>query len=214
MRVAIAGGSGKIALRLTRLLRARGDEVCGLIRDPHKAELVSEAGGEPVVCDLEVASDDEIAAAVGDGDAVVFAAGAGPGSGPDRKLSMDRDGAIKLIAAARANGIRRYLIVSSMGADPDLSGDETFAVYQRAKGEADRALAESGLDWTIVRPTRLTDDPGSGRVELGEGLSRAEISRDDVAAVLVACLDAPNAIGKRFEAVAGERPIEEAVSAL
>jgi uncharacterized protein YbjT (DUF2867 family) len=143
--------------------------------------------------------------------AVVFAAGAGPGSGSARKDTMDFGGAAKLIAAAKRDGISRYLMVSSMGANPDQEGDETFAVYLRAKGKADAELQASGLDYTIIRPGRLTDDPGSGRVTLAEQVDRGQVSRDDVAAVLVAALDEPATIGKTLALVSGETPIEEAV---
>ncbi|MFL5867378.1 MAG: SDR family oxidoreductase [Thermoleophilaceae bacterium] len=211
MRVAIAGGHGQIALRLTRLLADREDEVVSLIRNPDHAEDVREAGGEPVVCDLEEASEDELADAVNGAGAVVFAAGAGPGSGSARKDTMDFGGAAKLIAAAKRDGISRYLMVSSMGANPDQEGDETFAVYLRAKGKADAELQASGLDYTIIRPGRLTDDPGSGRVTLAEQVDRGQVSRDDVAAVLVAALDEPATIGKTLALVSGETPIEEAV---
>jgi uncharacterized protein YbjT (DUF2867 family) len=214
MRVVIAGGHGKIALRLTRLLTQRGDEVRSLIRKPDQEGDIREVGGEPVVCDLENAGEDEVAAAVGQADAVVFAAGAGPGSGPERKWAMDYGGAVKLIAAAKANGIDRYAMISSMGADPDAAGDDTFAVYVRAKGKADEELKASGLDYTICRPGRLTDDPGTGKVTAGEHVERGQIPRDDVAAVLAAVLDTPSTVGKTFEVVSGETPIEEAVRAL
>jgi nucleoside-diphosphate-sugar epimerase len=214
MRVAIAGGHGKIALRLTRLLTERGDTVVSLIRNPDHEGDIREVGGEPVVCDLEYASEDEVAAAVRGSDAVVFAAGAGPGSGPERKWTMDCGGAVKLIAAAKAGAIARYLIVSSMGADPDAPGDDDFAVYLRAKGRADAELEASGLDHTIVRPGRLTDDAGTGRVKLGEGVGRGQVPRDDVAAVLAACLQAPNTVRRKFEVVSGDTPVEEAVGAL
>ena len=215
MRVAIAGGHGKIGMRLTRLLSGRGDEVRSLIRNPDHEGDVRSAGGEPVVCDLEHAGQDEVARAVGQVDAVVFAAGAGPGSGPERKWTMDCGGAVKLIAAARANGIARYAMISSMGADPDAPGDDdTFAVYQRAKGKADEELRASGLDHTIVRPGRLTDDPGTGKVAAGESVGRAEVPRDDVAAVIAAVLDTPSTVGKTFEVVSGDTPIEEAVAAI
>ena len=214
MSVAIAGGSGQIATRLTRLLRERGDEVRSLIRDPARAERASEAGGEPVVCDLEDATEEQVAEAVGSVDAVVFAAGAGPGSGSDRKLTMDYGGAVKLIAAAKANGIGRYVMISSMGADPDASGDDVFAAYLRAKGKADAELRESGLDWTIVRPTLLTDEPGTGRVRVGEDVGRGEIARDDVAAVLAVTLQSPNTIRRLFEARDGDTAIEEAIATL
>ena len=213
MRVAIAGGHGKIALRLARLLSDRGEEVRSLIRNPDHEEDVRAAGGEPVLCDLENESEDNVADAVRGADAVVFAAGAGPGSGAERKWTMDYGGAVKLIAAAKAAGIGRYLIVSSIGADPSAEG-EGFALYQRAKGRADAELAASGLDHTIVRPGSLTDDPGTGRVTAGEHVDRGEIPRDDVAAVLAACLGATSTIGVTFELVGGDTPIDEAVRSL
>jgi uncharacterized protein YbjT (DUF2867 family) len=214
MVVAIAGGHGKIALRLTRLLNERGDRVRSLIRNPDHVDDVREAGGEPVVCDLEAADDRTVAQAIEGADAVVFAAGAGPGSGSERKLTMDLGGAAKLITAAKGAEISRYVIVSSMGANPDASGDDTFSVYLRAKGQADVELAASGLDYTIVRPGGLTDEPGTGRVNLGQGVGRGEIPRDDVAAVLAAVLPAPDAIGKTFELVSGDTPIDEAVASI
>lgn len=212
MRVAIAGGHGQIALRLTRRLADRDDSVVSLIRNPEHGDDVREAGGEPVVCDLEVASEADVADALSDVDAVVFAAGAGPGSGEARKETMDYGGAVKLIAAAKTTGASRYLMISAMAADPDAEG-EGFAVYLRAKGRADAALAHSGLDYTILRPGRLTDAPGTGRVWLAESVDRGEVPRDDVAAVLAACLVEPATIGRTFELVAGEMPVEEAVAA-
>jgi uncharacterized protein YbjT (DUF2867 family) len=213
VRVAIAGGHGKIGQRLIRLLVERGDEVRSLDRNPEYGDELEAIGAKPVVCDLETANEEEVTSAVGSVDAIVFSAGAGPGSGPERKSTMDYGGAVKLIEAAKANGIRRYVIVSSYGADPDAEGDDTFAVYLSAKGKADAELAASGLDYTIVRPTGLTDEPGSGLVALGR-VARGQIARDDVAAILAATLDAPNTIGKTFEAAAGSTPIDEAVRAL
>jgi nucleoside-diphosphate-sugar epimerase len=213
VRVAIAGGHGKIGQRLIRLLAERGDEIRSLDRKPEYGDELEAIGATPVVCDLETAKEEEVATAVGKVDAIVFSAGAGPGSGSERKWTMDYGGAVKLIEAAKANGIRRYVIVSSYGADPDAQGDDTFAVYLAAKGKADAELAASGLDYTVVRPTGLTDEPGTGLVALGR-VARGQIARDDVAAVLAATLDAPNAIGKTFEAAAGSTPIEEAVESL
>jgi uncharacterized protein YbjT (DUF2867 family) len=166
------------------------------------------------VCDLENASDDEVAAAVDKVDGVVFAAGAGPGSGAERKWTMDYGGAVKLIGAAKRNGIARYVIVSSMGADPDAPGDDVFAIYLRAKGKADADLRESGLEYTIVRPGGLTNDAGTGRVQLGENLDSGRIPRDDVAAVLADVLPARNTIGKSFDLLSGDVPVGEAVQAL
>jgi uncharacterized protein YbjT (DUF2867 family) len=213
MDIAIAGGHGKIGLQLGKLLAERGDRVRGLIRKPEQADDLVEGGIEPVLCDLE--ADSDVATAIHGADAIVFAAGAGPGSGAERKRTMDYGGAVKLIEAAKAEGARRYLIVSSMGAaDPPPEGGGVSGEYLRAKAEADRALEASGLDHTIVRPGRLTDDPPTGRVTLGNGLDRGEIPRADVVTVLAAALPAPNTVGKAFELVSGETPVEEAVAAL
>jgi uncharacterized protein YbjT (DUF2867 family) len=214
MRVAIAGGHGQIALRLETLLKQQGDEPVALIRNPDHADDVRGAGAEPAVVDLEHASVDEVAQAIEGSDAVVFAAGAGPGSGPERKDTMDYGGAVKLIDAAKQAGIRRYVIVSSMGADADAAGDDTFAVYLRAKGRADDAVRASGLDWTVIRPGGLTNDPGTGRVNLAEGAPRGQVSRDDVAAVLAATLTAENTIGTTADLIGGDAPVAEAVQAL
>jgi len=214
MRVAIAGGHGQIALRLANVLSRRGDEVVALIRNPDHSDDVRKAGARPAVVDLEHASEDDVAHAIAGCDAVVFAAGAGPGSGPQRKETMDYGGAVKLIAAAKQAGISRYVIVSSMGANPDARGDDTFSVYLRAKGRADDAVRASGLDATVVRPGGLTNDAGTGRVKLGESVSRGQVPRDDVAAVLVAVLDSPSTIGRTVDLIGGDTPVAEAVAAI
>jgi uncharacterized protein YbjT (DUF2867 family) len=214
VRVAIAGGHGQIALRLAKIMSERGDEVVALIRNPDHADEVKRAGAEPAVVDLEHASEDEVASAIGGSDAVVFAAGAGPGSGAERKETMDYGGAVKLIAAAKQAGVSRYVIVSSMGANPNATGDDTFSVYLRAKGRADDAVRASGLDATVIRPGGLTNDAGTGRVRLGEKLPRGQVPRDDVAAVLVAVLDSPSTIGRTADLIGGDTPIAEAVAAL
>lgn len=215
MDVAIAGGHGKIGLMLGRLLVERGDSARGLIRNSGQGDDLRAAGVEPVVCDLEQSGGEEVAAAVRGADAIVFAAGAGPGSGAERKRTMDLGGAVKLIEAAQAESVSRYAIVSAMGAaEPPAEGGDVFGEYLRAKAEADRALAASGLEFTIVRPGGLTDDPGTGRVAIAASLDRGEIPRADVAAVLAAVLAAPNAVGKSFDLIAGGTAIEEAVAAL
>jgi uncharacterized protein YbjT (DUF2867 family) len=213
MDVVIAGGHGKIGRRLARLLVARGDRVRGLTRNPDHAADLREDGSEPVLCDLESAAVEEVAAAVEGAEAVVFAAGAGPGSGPERKLTIDRDGAIKLLEAARSADVARYVIVSSVGAENPPGGEDTFSVYLRAKAEADRALAVSDRDWTIVRPGMLQDHPGEGRVRMQAEPIRAEVSRDDVAAVLAAVLGEPRSVGRILYVVGGDEPIDEALEA-
>jgi uncharacterized protein YbjT (DUF2867 family) len=210
MKIAIAGGHGKIALRLTRLLADRGDEVRGLVRRAEHGDDVRAAGGEPVLCDIEHVPVQAVAAAVAGSDAVVFAAGAGSGSGIERKWTVDYAGAVKLMAA----GVEPYVMVSSIGADPEAPGDDVFASYLRAKGRADAELQASGLAYTIVRPGPLTDDPGTGLVELGETLDRREITRDDTAAVLAGVLHEPRLAGRTFVATGGATPIDQALAAL
>jgi uncharacterized protein YbjT (DUF2867 family) len=213
MDVVIAGGHGKIGLLLGEMLVERGDSVRGLIRNPDQAEDLRRAGVEPVLCDLEGEAD--VAGVVRGAGAIVFAAGAGPGSGVERKRTMDLGGAVKLIEAAEAEGVRRHVIVSAMGAaDPPAEGGGVFGEYLRAKAEADRVLAASGLDFTIVRPGGLTDDLLTGRVEIAPRLERGEVSRADAAAVLAAVLGADNTIGKSFDLIAGETPIAGAVAAV
>jgi nucleoside-diphosphate-sugar epimerase len=214
MRIAVAGGHGQIAMQLTRLLHARGDEVISLIRNPAHADDVRAAGGEPTVCDLESATVDEVADAIRGADAAVFAAGAGPGSGAERKLTVDRDGAIKLLAAAVATGARRYVIVSSIGAENPPDDDDVFSVYLRAKAEADAAVRGSDREWTIVRPGALTDDPGTGRVSISTEPFRGKVPREDVAAVLAAVLGEHPSIGRIFYVNGGEAPIEQALAAI
>ena len=210
MKVAIAGGHGQIGLRLTRLLADSGDEVRGLIRRAEHADDVRAAGGEPVMCDIELEPVQAVARAVAGSDAVVFAAGAGPGSGPDRKWTVDYAGAVKLMAS----GIDRFVMVSTIGADPDAAGDDVFAAYLRAKGQADAELMASGLAYTIVRPGPLTDESGSGLVELGEAVGRGEITRADTAAVLAAAVHEPGLAGRTFVAAGGATPLAAALARL
>jgi len=213
MDVVIGGGHGQIALRLERLLAGRGDTVRGLVRNPDHFDEVSAAGAQPVLADLE--SDVDLGPAVAGADAIVFAAGAGPGSGEARKRTMDLGGAVKLVEAAQAAGIGRYVIVSSMGADHPERASGGFRAYLEAKAGADEAVRASGLDYTVVRPGGLTDAPGTGAVDIAERLGRrGQIPRDDVAAVLVAVLDAPNTIGTTFEVLGGSTAIADAVQAL
>jgi nucleoside-diphosphate-sugar epimerase len=211
VNVAIAGAHGKIALRLTRLLVAEDDRVIGLIRNPDHATEVSQAGATPVICDLEQANAEGIATAIDGADAVVFAAGAGPGSGAARKLSLDRDGAIKLLQAAAAAGAPRYLIVSSTGTEAPPDGDGVFEVYLRAKAEADAAVAASDREWTIVRPGRLTENQGTGQVRIDATSFRGSVPRDDVAGVLAHLLSDSRSSGRILYVSSGRQSIEQAL---
>jgi uncharacterized protein YbjT (DUF2867 family) len=211
MDVLIAGGHGQIARRLSRLLSGHGHTARGLIRNPdHVADLEAD-GAHPVLCDLE---HDDLRPHIGGAEALVFAAGAGPGSGDERKRTLDLGGALKCIAAARELGVNRFLMVSAMGTE-DAEHAGPMRVYLEAKRDADVALSESGLDWTILRPGRLTDVPGTGTVDLAPALGRrGEVTRDDVALVLYHCLLADNTVRANLELLEGPVPVETAVSAV
>ncbi|MCG7611490.1 MULTISPECIES: NAD(P)H-binding protein [Mycobacterium] len=215
MRVVIAGGHGKIALILEQLLSARGDDVAGLIRNPDQAADLQAAGAQAIVLDLERASVDEVTDALRGADAVVFAAGAGPGSGAARKQTVDRDAAILLADAAEAAGVGRYVMVSALAADDrslDANYDEVFRAYMHAKSEADANVrARAGLRTTIVRPGGLTDEAGTGKVMVAESTGRGTIPRADVAHVLLAVLHEPETAGRTFEVISGETPIDAAL---
>jgi uncharacterized protein YbjT (DUF2867 family) len=213
MDIVVAGGHGQVALRLLKLLADRGHTARGLIRNREHAADLAAVGAVPVLADLE--HDATLDEYVKGADAVVFAAGAGPGSGPARKRTVDLGGAVKLADAARATGVRRYVMVSSIGADRPAAAGEAMRPYLEAKAEADAYLQASGLDWTIVRPGSLTGDPGTGRVRVStEPGGRGPVTRDDVAAVLAATLTAGNTVGVTFELFAGDTPIDEAVAGL
>ena len=213
MRVAIAGAHGKIARLLGGQLVARGDAVLGLVRNPDHVADLTRLGAEGVVCDLENVSVSDLAATLAGCDAAVFAAGAGAGSGAARKLTIDRDGAVKLLEASVAAGVDRYVIVSSVGAEDPPSDDDVFSVYLRAKAEADAAVRASDRRWTIVRPGRLTDEPGTGRVRLDTTPYRGEVAREDVASVLAAVLAEPRSAGATLYVNAGETPVADALRA-
>ncbi|MFL1382404.1 MULTISPECIES: NAD(P)H-binding protein [unclassified Nocardiopsis] len=217
MRIVIAGGHGKIALRLARLLAARGDEPVALIRNPDHSQDVVDAGAEPVLIDLEKATVTELTEKVMNADAVVFAAGAGPGSGAARKETVDHKASVLTADAASLAGVRRLIQVSAIGVDNPLppDSDEVWAAYVEAKRAADDDLRERTLelDWTILRPGRLTDGPGTGRVALGEDSDLDSVTRDDVAAVIVALLDEPGTVGRVLSLLNGETPVVEAVRA-
>ena len=210
VNVVIVGGHGKIAMRLEKILAERGDSPRGIIRQTEQADDLEKIGAEPIVLDIE--NVDDINDAFAGGDAVVFAAGAGPGSGPARKLTVDYGGAVKSVDAAIAKEIRRFVIVSSINANRPENWSEEMKPYFEAKADADKFVAESGLDYTIVRPGRLTDDPGTGKVSVDGG--SASIARDDVALVLAEVLRADNTIGKAFDLLGGETPVAEAIAAL
>ncbi len=211
MRVLVAGANGQVGKNIVRLLAKEGHQVRAMIRDEDQAPNLRQLGGEPVVADLE----GDVAHTVEGCDAVIFSAGGGPGSGAAKKETVDRQGAVKLIEAAKEHGARRYVMVSSMGANSPEAGSEAMQPYLFAKARADAALQESGLDYTIVRPGRLTDEAGTGRVDAAPSLGRyGEIPREDVARTIAVALTAENTFGKTFEVLSGDTPLEEALSHL
>lgn len=211
MTITIVGANGKIASLLHPMLTKNGHRVRGIIRKKEQVEPLRKINIEPIVADIEHESD--ITWAVGKVDAVLFAAGAGPGSDAERKWTVDRDGAMKLIDACKANNIKRYIMISAMGLDTP-RGNDVFRVYQKAKLEADEALKKSGLDYTIVKPGRLTDEPGFGKVTAGKNLGEGEIPREDVASVLAAVFETPETAGLEFDLLSGNTPVDQAVSKL
>ncbi|MFD9423804.1 MULTISPECIES: SDR family oxidoreductase [unclassified Streptomyces] len=212
MRIVIAGGHGQIALRLERLLAARGDEAVGIIRNPEQSADLGAVGAEPVVLDLESASVEQAAEVLRGADAAVFAAGAGPNSGLERKDSVDRGAAVLFADGAELAGVRRYIVVSSMGADPEHPGNEVFDAYLRAKGAADADVrSRTALDWTILRPGMLMNDAGTGQVLLAASTGRGPVPRDDVAAALLELLDTPATAGLTLELISGNVPVTVAV---
>ncbi|WP_067597675.1 NAD(P)H-binding protein [Nocardiopsis listeri] len=217
MRIVIVGGHGKIALRLARQLADRGDTPVGLIRNPDHSQDLVDAGAEPVVIDLEQATVTELTEKIMGADAVVFAAGAGPGSSAERKETVDHKAAVLTADAAALAGVRRLVQVSAINVDKPVPEDtgEVWKAYVAAKKAADDDLRQRDLDldWTILRPGGLTDDVGTGRVDLGEEVERDTVTRDDVAAVIVALLGEPGTVGRVLNLVNGETPVDEAVRA-
>ncbi|MBF6167863.1 SDR family oxidoreductase [Streptomyces gardneri] len=217
MRVVIAGGHGKIALLLAPVLTTNGHEVAALIRDPGHADDVRATGAEPVLCDLENAGTDELAEVVKGCDAAIFAAGAGPGSGVERKYTVDLGGSVRLAEAAERTGVRRFLQISTMGAGrpPSPGTDEVWAAYIDAKTQAENDLRGRELDWTILRPGRLVDSPGTGLVTLAPPpVERGEVPRADVAAVLAGLLPAAHTFSMTLELVSGGIPSNQAIAQL
>ncbi|MBD0860813.1 NAD(P)H-binding protein [Gordonia sp. zg691] len=214
-RVAIIGGHGKIALRLARILADRGDQVTSIIRNPEHAHDVAETGATPVVADVETLDTTGIATAISEHDAVVWAAGAGGGD-QARTYAVDRDAAIRSMDAALRAGVDRYVMVSYFGAGPDhgVPEDNSFHAYAEAKAAADTYLKSTELDWTILGPSRLTDEPGTGAIAVGgDRTDGDEVSRDNVAAVAAVVLARPSTVHQVIEFNDGDTPIPDALAA-
>ncbi|WP_347348900.1 NAD(P)H-binding protein [Nigerium sp.] len=212
--VTIIGGHGKVALLLAPLLKKAGHEVSSWIRNPEHVADVEATGAEAVVADIETMSAADMAELLKDTgtDVVVWSAGAGGGS-PKRTYAVDLEAARRSMEAAGLAGVQRYLMVSYFGAGPNHGVPESnsFYAYADAKSQADGALAETSLDWTILRPSTLTLEAPTGSIETGEGVEGSHVSRGNVAAVIAAAVDDPATIGKTYEFNDGSTPIAEAL---
>ncbi|GAA3524247.1 SDR family oxidoreductase [Aeromicrobium panaciterrae] len=215
-RIAIVGGHGKIARLLIPQLVDAGHQPVALVRNPDYREELENLGAEVGILDIEQDTVDVFAAAFAGADAVVFAAGGGADGNIERKKTVDLGGSVKSIAAATSAGVRRFVQISAIAVDNPVAdgADDTWVAYVNAKRDADIALRDSTLDWTIVRPGGLTDDDPTGQIELAESVERGKIPRADVAALIVTALDNPSTIGKQWEVVGGSTPIDDAISAL
>jgi nucleoside-diphosphate-sugar epimerase len=216
MRVVIAGGHGQIALQLERLLVSQGHEALGIVRNPDHVADVEATGAAALVLDLESAGVDDLAPHLAGADAVVFAAGAGPGSGIPRKDTVDRGASVLLADAAEQAGVGRFVQISSMGAGapPRPGTDETFAAYLEAKAAAEDDLRRRSLDWTVLRPGGLTNEAATGRVRLAPSVPRGQVTRADVAAVIAGLLTGARGIRQTLELTGGDTPVADALAGL
>ncbi|MEJ7833048.1 MAG: NAD(P)H-binding protein [Nocardioides sp.] len=213
-RIAIVGGHGKVARHLLVDLRRSAHTPVALVRNEAYREELEGLGAEVRLLDLEADDAEAYAAAFAGCGAVVFAAGGGADGSVERKRSVDLEGSLKSIDGARQAEIARFVQISAIGVDdplPDDTGD-VWRAYVEAKRDADAALRDSGLAWTIVRPARLTDDPGTGLVSLGPDVARGQVPRADVAAVVAALIDVNASIGRQWNLVGGDVPVADAVA--
>ncbi|WP_445153636.1 SDR family oxidoreductase [Arthrobacter sp. Hor0625] len=213
-KIAIIGGHGKVALELSGILSKDGAEVTSIIRNPDHRDDVASTGAAALVLDVEKATTAEIAAALTGHDAVVWSAGAGGGS-PERTYAVDRDAAIRSMDAAGQAGVRRYVMVSYLGAGPDhgVPEDNSFHAYAEAKAAADAHLRASGLEWTILGPGALTEGPGNGLLDVNpsDTSDGTNTSRSNVALVAAAVLGMPETAGRTIEFRDGTLPLPAAL---
>jgi len=214
-RIAIVGGHGNIARLLIPVLADAGHQPVALVRKPEYRSELEGLGAEVGILDIEAADEDDFARAFVGADAVVFAAGGGSDGNIERKKTVDLGGSLKSIAGATTAGVRRFVQISAIGVDEPLGDDveDSWKAYVDAKRDADIALRQSDLDWTIIRPGGLTDDAGTGQVELAEKVDRAQVPRADVAAVIAAVLPDPSTYGQQWELISGTTSIPDAIAA-
>ena len=212
----IVGGHGRIGLLTASALDKQGHVVRSLIRSTDQGAEIEATGAVPYLLDIEGSDAGDFADAFDSSDAVVFTAGGGADGNAERKRTVDLEGSLKSIEAAQRSGIRRFVQISAMGVDEPLPDDTdpVWRAYVEAKRDADAALRASDLDWTIIRPGRLTDGPATDAVRMGTSLPSGEIARADVAAVIVAVLEDDSTIGHQFDLTSGEASISDAIASL
>lgn len=210
--VTVIGGHGKVALRLLPLLIEDGHEVTAWVRNPAHVAEVAATGANVMEVDVEQLNTEEMVQRLRGKDAVIWSAGAGGGN-PSRTYAVDRDAAIRSMEAAQEAGVRRYVMVSYFYNRPDhgVPQDNPFFAYAEAKATADAHLQSTSLRWTILGPSSLTDEPGTGRIETGDGVTASSVSRDDVAAVAAWVLGHPSTAGRIIDFNGGDTPIAEAL---
>lgn len=213
-RIAIVGGNGQIARLLHPLLVERGHTPVALVRSEEHRPRLEAAGAEVRLLDIENSTAEDFGAAFEGARAVVFAAGGGPDGNIERKRTVDLEGSLKSIEGARQAGVSRFVQVSAINVDDPVAADANpvWRAYVDAKRDADTALRDSGLEWTIIRPGMLTDGDATGLVELGQDVARAEVPRADVAAVLAEVLDTDAGVGAQWNLVSGDTPVADAVA--
>ena len=211
MNVLVAGAHGKTGMQIVSLLLENDHHVTAMIKDASQSDSLQKLGAKPLLADLET----NIDFATEGIDAVIFAAGSGPDTGADKTIAVDQDGAIKLIDACEKNAVERFVMLSAMGVDDPENGPDALQHYLKAKKAADDRLKKSNLNYTIIRPGRLTNDDESGTIEADESLQEhGEISRADVAMTIIQALDNPNAYRKTIDIIKGDVKIPEALNNL
>ncbi|MRH41419.1 NAD(P)H-binding protein [Aquibacillus halophilus] len=217
MKVLVVGANGQIGKHVVSFIKDSNNlEAKAMIRKQGQASLLEDLGAETVLVDLEEDDIDTIAKAAQGVDAIVFTAGSGPHTGPDKTMLIDLDGAVKTIEAAKVAGVKRFVMVSSFDTTREAiqAAPESFAPYVVAKHYADVWLRSTDLDYTIVHPGGLTNDKGTGQVQAASEVERGKVPREDIASVIVGCLENESTIGKEFQVVTGTTPIQEAIKSI
>ncbi|MGG1885012.1 SDR family oxidoreductase [Priestia megaterium] len=210
MKVLVVGANGTTGKQVVeKVANSKQHEAYAMIRDEKQADALKKLGANVVLADLE----QDVSDALRVMDAVIFAAGSGGHTGDKKTIAVDQNGAKNIIDEAKNQGVKRFVMLSSMGTDAPEQGPEGLQLYLRAKAIADEYLKQSNLQYTIVRPGTLSNDQATGKIDINNDIEDKSqtIPRADVATVLVECLNEEATIGKTFEMLAGETEIEKAI---